>query len=103
MYERDITLNEWLLASLLKRNTGYLVEWNNNLFKKVPETEGSGPNGIALDEKSNIIYINYNQGDKIVGFDLLKNKKIKTFAHNGYWLDIGQHEDYKKAQHDVKT
>ena len=76
MYEREITLNEWLLASLLKRNTGYLVEWNNNLFKKVPETEGSGPNGIALDEKSNIIYINYNQGDKIVGFDLLKNKKI---------------------------
>jgi hypothetical protein len=76
MYERDITLNEWLLASLLKRNTGYLVEWNNNLFKKVPETEGSGPNGIALDEKSNIIYINYNQGDKIVSFDLLKNKKI---------------------------
>jgi NDP-sugar pyrophosphorylase family protein len=34
---------------------------------------------------------------------ILKNKKIKTFAHNGYWLDIGQHEDYKKAQHDVKT
>jgi NDP-sugar pyrophosphorylase family protein len=41
--------------------------------------------------------------NKLINAVILKNKKIKTFAHNGYWLDIGQHEDYKKAQHDVKT
>tara|TARA_Y100000741_G_scaffold356837_1_gene333972 strand:- start:301 stop:1383 length:1083 start_codon:yes stop_codon:yes gene_type:complete len=78
MYERDITLNEWLLTSLLKRNSGYLVEWNDNLFTKVSGTDGSGPNGIAFDEESNIIYINYNQGDKIVSFDLLNNEKLNS-------------------------
>ena len=78
MYERDITLNEWLLTSLLKNDSGFLVHWDDNLFKKVPGTDGSGPNGIAFDEKSNIIYINYNQGDKIVSFDLLKNKVVNS-------------------------
>ena len=34
---------------------------------------------------------------------ILANKKIKTFVHNGYWLDIGQHQDYQKAQDDVKN
>ena len=78
MYERDITLDEWLLTSLLKRNSGYLVEWNDNLFTKVSGTDGSGPNGIAFDEESNTIYINYNQGDKIVSFDIFKNKKLNS-------------------------
>ena len=32
-----------------------------------------------------------------------QHKKIKTFIHNGYWLDIGQHQDYKRAQNDIKT
>ena len=30
-------------------------------------------------------------------------RKIRTFAHKGYWLDIGQHQDYKKAKDDIKT
>ena len=29
------------------------------------------------------------------------NKKVITFTFSGYWLDIGKHEDYKKAQRDV--
>jgi len=29
-------------------------------------------------------------------------RKIRTFAHKGYWLDIGQHQDYNKAQEDIK-
>ena len=78
MYERDITLNEWLLTSLLKRNSGYLVDWNDGKFNKVEGTEGSGPNGIALDRNSNLLYINYNQGDLITKFDLSINKKIHS-------------------------
>lgn len=33
----------------------------------------------------------------------LVNRKFKvfSFAFSGYWLDIGQHEDYKKAQKDI--
>jgi len=80
MYHRDITLTEWLFVSLIKSNTGFLVEWIENKFKKIDGSDGSGPNGIALDEGSNIIYINYNQGDSITKFDLSLNKKlIKKF------------------------
>ncbi|MBC6110558.1 nucleotidyltransferase family protein [Pedobacter fastidiosus] len=29
------------------------------------------------------------------------NFKVKSFPLRGYWLDIGKHEDYKKAQEDI--
>ena len=76
MYDRKITLNEWLFVSIIKSDTGFLVEWIENRFKKIDGSDGSGPNGIALDENSNIIYINYNQGDSITKFDLSLNKKL---------------------------
>ena len=76
MYDREITLNEWLFVSIIKSDTGFVVEWIENRFKKIDGSDGSGPNGIALDEDSNIIYINYNQGDSITKFDLSLNKKL---------------------------
>lgn len=36
--------------------------------------------------------------DKILEMDL----KLVTYPINGYWLDIGRHEDFKKAQEDIK-
>lgn len=30
------------------------------------------------------------------------NLKLVTYPINGYWLDIGKHEDFKKAQDDIK-
>ncbi len=30
------------------------------------------------------------------------NKKVVSFPIMGYWLDIGKHEDFKKAQEDIK-
>lgn len=33
---------------------------------------------------------------------LTLDKKLITFPINGYWLDIGKHEDYQKAQEDIK-
>lgn len=30
------------------------------------------------------------------------NKKLITYPIVGYWLDIGKHEDFKKAQEDIK-
>lgn len=30
------------------------------------------------------------------------NQRIVTYPINGYWLDIGKHEDFKKAQEDIK-
>ncbi len=31
-----------------------------------------------------------------------KNKKITLFKHYGYWLDIGNHNDYLRAQNDIQ-
>ena len=30
-----------------------------------------------------------------------KNKKIISFPFSGYWLDVGKHEDFEKAQTDI--
>ncbi|WP_373564826.1 hypothetical protein [Sphingobacterium sp. E70] len=30
------------------------------------------------------------------------NLKLITYPINGYWLDIGKHDDFKKAQEDIK-
>ena len=30
------------------------------------------------------------------------NFNIITYPINGYWLDVGKHEDFKKAQEDIK-
>jgi len=29
------------------------------------------------------------------------NKKVISYSFNGYWLDVGKHEDYEKAQKDI--
>jgi hypothetical protein len=34
---------------------------------------------------------------------IAENLKIKSFPHHGYWLDIGKHEDYSRANEDIKT
>lgn len=36
--------------------------------------------------------------EKVIQMD----NKIVTFPINGYWLDIGKHEDFQKAQEDIK-
>ena len=79
MYSRDITMEEWLITSLFKSNSGYIVEWSDGFFKKVESSEGSGPNGISLDRSSNMLFISYNQGDQLVKFDLSINEKIDTY------------------------
>ena len=29
------------------------------------------------------------------------NKKVTTYSFHGYWLDVGKHDDYKKAEEDI--
>jgi len=33
---------------------------------------------------------------------IASNKKLVTYPITGYWLDIGKHDDFKKAQEDIK-
>ena len=79
MYPRDISMTEWLITTILKKKSGVILDWNKNNFEEIMNSEGSGPNGIALNESTNNLFISYNQGDQIVKFDLSKNKKLQSF------------------------
>ena len=36
--------------------------------------------------------------------ELIKHQlKVISFPFSGYWLDIGKHEDYNKAQEDINN
>jgi DNA-binding beta-propeller fold protein YncE len=79
MYSRDITMTKWLITALFKKDSGVILEWNKDSFIEIPNSEGSGPNGITLNELTNNLFISYNQGDLVVKFDLSDNKKLQTF------------------------
>ena len=79
MYSRDITMTKWLITALFKKDSGVILEWNKDSFIEIPNSEGSGPNGITLNESTNNLFISYNQGDRVVKFDLSDNKKLQTF------------------------
>ena len=32
---------------------------------------------------------------------ILKNHKVISIPFSGYWLDVGKHEDFEKAQVDI--
>lgn len=42
----------------------------------------------------------YNATD-LLDYLISNNFKVKSFPLRGYWLDIGKHDDYKKAQEDI--
>lgn len=87
----------------------------------VLEVEGDGTAVKSLREKPRYTYYS-NAGIYIMNKKLLKmipenefydvtdlmdrilemNLKIITYPINGYWLDVGKHEDFKKAQEDIK-
>ena len=79
MYSRDITMTKWLITTLFKKDSGVILEWNKDSFTEIPNSEGSGPNGITFNESTNNLFISYNQGDRVVKFDLSNNKKLQTF------------------------
>lgn len=72
-------------------------------FKEKPTYTYYSNGGIYLIKKEllNLIPENefYNATDLME--ELIKQeKKVKSYPLRGYWLDIGKHEDFKKAQDD---
>ena len=57
MYSRDITMTKWLITALFKKDSGVILEWNKDSFIEIPNSEGSGPNGITLNELTNNLFI----------------------------------------------
>jgi len=82
MYSRSISIPEWMLASLLKSNTGYVYYWNSKDFQKVNKSSGGQPNGVLYDKDKDILYVAYNQSDEIRRFNLSKGKVDSNFIHS---------------------
>ncbi len=86
--------------AVLETADGHVID-----FKEKPTYTYHSNGGIYLMKKSVIDLIPketfFNATDlmeKLIG----KNKKIFSYTLRGYWLDIGKHEDYEKAQKDIK-
>ncbi len=74
-------------------------------FQEKPRYTYFSNGGIYLFKKEVLKDIPLNQSYSATDLmqKLISNKrKIRTYAHKGYWLDIGQHQDYNKAQEDIK-
>ncbi|MCT4616239.1 MAG: nucleotidyltransferase family protein [Marinifilaceae bacterium] len=74
-------------------------------FKEKPTYSYYSNAGIYLIKKDALKYVPknrfYNATDLIE--DVIKNHgKVSHFPILGYWLDIGKHEDYSKAQKDIE-
>jgi len=62
--------------------------------------------GIYLLKRELLDYIpedEYFNATDLIDILIKDRKKVISFPHLGYWLDIGRHEDYLKAQRDIKT
>ena len=87
--------------AVLETNDGAVVD-----FKEKPTYTYYSNGGIYLIKKSALQVIpkdtNYNATDLIEA--LIKNRqKVISYPLVGYWLDIGNPEDFEKAQRDVKN
>ena len=80
----------------------------NNIinFKEKPTYTYYSNAGIYLIKKSILNYIpketHFNSTDLMEKL-LSINKKVISYPFSGYWLDIGKHDDFKKAQLDFKN
>lgn len=84
-----------------------VLETNNGTvksFKEKPTYTYYSNGGIYLIKKEMLKFIPqdtfFNATDLME--ELIKNKlKVISFPFSGYWLDVGKHEDFEKAQIDI--
>jgi dTDP-glucose pyrophosphorylase len=75
-------------------------------FKEKPTYTHYSNAGIYLMKRDVVEFVKKNQPYDATDLmeDLIKaKKKVVAFPLIGYWLDIGKHEDYKKAQMDINS
>ena len=86
-----------------------VMDSKNNYLRKIeekPRYTYYSNGGIYLMKKQCVSFIPKNaifSATDLIDVLIQKGKKIRTFSHHGYWLDIGKHEDYMRAQNDIKT
>jgi dTDP-glucose pyrophosphorylase len=74
-------------------------------FKEKPTYTYFSNGGVYLMKKDMLNYLPknafYNATD-LMEVLIHKSHKVISVPFNGYWLDIGRHEDYEKAQIDIR-
>ena len=73
-------------------------------FKEKPTYTYYSNGGIYLMKKSVLSLIPKNSffnATDLIDVLISENKKVVSFSVDSYWLDIGKHDDYKKAQIDI--
>ncbi len=74
-------------------------------FKEKPTYTYYSNGGIYLMKKSVLKYLpkdtHFNATDLMEKL-IEEKKKVVSYPLLGYWLDIGKHDDFKKAQEDIK-
>jgi dTDP-glucose pyrophosphorylase len=73
-------------------------------FKEKPTYTYYSNGGIYLMKKSVLKHIPDNtffNATDLMEKLIQENKKVVSYPLLGYWLDIGQHEDFQKAQNDI--
>lgn len=84
-----------------------VLETSNGLihsFKEKPSYTYFSNGGIYILKKEiieHIPYNNYYNATDLIEFLIKNGNKVITYPMRGYWLDIGNPEDYKKAIQDV--
>lgn len=81
---------------------------NSNIksFKEKPTYTYYSNGGIYLMKKSVLKYIpkeSFFNATDLMELLIKNGKKIISYPFSGYWLDVGKHEDYEKAQKDIKS
>lgn len=74
-------------------------------FKEKPTYTYFANAGIYLMKKEICKKIPYNEffnATDLMDYLIVNNYKVNSYPLRGYWLDIGKHDDYKKAQEDIK-
>jgi len=86
-----------------------VLETNNGAvrsFKEKPTYTYYSNGGIYLMKKEMLDYIPKNtffNATDLMEALIKKNLKVISFPFSGYWLDVGKHEDFEKAQIDIKN
>ncbi|MDF4201482.1 nucleotidyltransferase family protein [Maribacter sp. SA7] len=86
--------------AVLETNNGHVVN-----FKEKPTYTYYSNGGIYLIKKSALKYLpkeSFFNATDLMEKLIEDSKKVVSYPLSGYWLDVGKHEDFEKAQRDIE-
>lgn len=96
----SIPYNVSIPYAVLKISDGTVLD-----LKEKPTHTYYTNGGIYLMKKEILSYIpkdKFFNATDLIELLIKNNKKVICYSFSGYWLDVGKHDDYKKAQDDIK-